>query len=129
MPADQIERLTANARRRSELTLQKAQIALVTMAARGDAITVASLAKNAEISRSWIYTQPELRDRIEQLNQAAAPRPPRSAAASRASVDSLKRRLELAHQRIGQLRDENQQLRREVEQLHGQLRDQRQRNT
>ena len=126
MPADQVERLTANARRRSVLTMQKAQDALAAMAARGGAITIADLAKNAEISRSWIYTQPELRDRIEHLNQAAAPRPPRSAAASRASLESLKRRLDLAHQRITQLRHENGELRRTVEQLHGQLRDHRQ---
>ena len=123
MPADQIERLTANARRRSEETLQKAQHAITAMAARGDTVTVASLAKHAEVSRSWIYTRPELRERIEQLHQAAPARPPRSAAASRASLDSLKRRLDLAHHRIGQLREENQQLRREVEKLHGQLRD------
>jgi predicted nucleic acid-binding Zn-ribbon protein len=126
MSVDPIERLTANARRRSEQTLQKAQNALTAMAARGAAVTVASLAKNAEVSRSWIYTQPELRDRIEQLHQAAPLRPPHSAAASRASLESLKRRLDLAHQRITQLRYENGQLRRAVEHLHGQLRDRRQ---
>jgi len=127
MPVDPIERLTANARHRSEQTLHKAQNALTAMAARGDAVTVASLAKTAEVSRSWIYTQPELRDRIEQLHQAAPLRPPRSAAASRASLESLKRRLDLAHQRITQLRHENGELRHAVEHLHGQLRDQRQR--
>jgi len=126
MSVDPIERLTANARRRSEQTLQKAQDALTAMAARGEAVTVASLAKNAEVSRSWIYTQPELRDRIEQLHQAAPLRPPHSAAASRASLESLKRRLDLAHQRIIQLRHENGQLRHAVEHLHGQLRDRRQ---
>ncbi len=126
MSVDPIERLTANARRRSEQTLQKAQEALTAMAARGDAVTVASLAKNAEVSRSWIYTQPELRDRIEQLHQAAPLRPPHSAAASRASLESLKRRLDLAHQRITQLRHENGQLRHAVEHLHGQLRERRQ---
>lgn len=125
MRADQVERLTATARRRSEQTMQKAQGALAAMAARGGAITIAGLAKNAEVSRSWIYTQPELLDRIEQLNQAAAPRPPRSAAASRASLESLKRRLDLAHQRITELRHENGELRRVVERLHGQLRDHR----
>lgn len=126
MPADQVERLTANARRRSEQTLQKAQDALAAIAASGGAITVAGLAKYAEISRSWIYTQPELRDRIERLNQAAAPRPPHAAAASRASLESFKRRLDLAHQRITQLRQENGELRRTVEQLHGLLRDYKQ---
>lgn len=123
MSVDQIERLTANARRRSEQTMQKAQDTLTAMAANGETVTVAILAKNADVSRSWIYTQPELRDRIEQLNQAAAPRPPRTPAASRASLGSLKRRLDLAHQRIAQLREENGQLRHAVEQLHGQLRE------
>jgi hypothetical protein len=126
MPVDPIERLAANARRRSEQTLQKAQDAISVMAARGDAITVAGLEKNADVSRSWIYTQPELRERIEELRQAATARPPRSAAASRASLDSLKHRPHLAYQRIGQLRDHNQRLRREVELLHGQLRHRRQ---
>ena len=93
------------------------------MAARGDTVTVASLAKGANVSRSWIYTQPELRDRIEQLHHAEPARPPRTPGASRASLDSLKRPLELAHQRIAQLREENGQLRHAVEQLHGQLRD------
>ena len=125
MSVDQIERLTANARRRSEQTLQRAQDTLTAMVARGDTITVASLAKNADVSRSWIYTQPELQGRIEQLRQTTPARPSRSSAASRASLDSLKRRLELAHQRIAQLREENGQLRHAVEQLHGRLRDRR----
>lgn len=127
MPGDPVERLRANARRRAEQTVQRAYDTLAAMTARGDTITVASLATRAGVSRSWIYTQPELRDRIEQLHLAAPARPPRTPAASRASLDSLKRRLELAHQRIAQLREENRQLRHTVEQLHGQLRDQRSR--
>lgn len=127
MPGDRVERLRANARRRSEQTLQRAQDTLTAMATRGEVVTVASLAKGANVSRSWIYTRPELRDRIEQLHHAPSARPPRTPAASRASLDSLKRRLELAHQCIAQLREENSQLRHTVEQLHGQLRDQRSR--
>ncbi|HEX5349627.1 MAG TPA: DUF6262 family protein [Pseudonocardiaceae bacterium] len=123
MSVEQIELLTANARRRSEQTLQRAQETITAMAARGDSITVARLAQTAGVSRSWIYTQPELRERIEQLRLAAPARPPGSVTASRASLESLKRRLDLAHQRIAQLRDENEQLRRSVEQLHGQLRE------
>lgn len=126
MPVEQIERLTANAQRRSQQTMQRAQETLTAMATRGDALTVARLAQSANVSRSWIYTQPELLERIEQLRHTAPTRPPGSAAGSRASLESLKRRLELAHQRIAQLRDENQQLRRSVEQLHGQLRNRRQ---
>lgn len=123
MPGEPVERLRANARRRSEQTLRRAQDTLTAMVARGDTITVASLAKRANVSRSWIYTQPELLDRIEQLHHAEPARPPRTPSASRASLESLKRRLELAHHRIAQLREENSQLRHTVEQLHGQLRD------
>lgn len=123
MPGEPVERLRANARRRSEQTLRRAQDALTAMVARGDTITVASLTKAANVSRSWIYTQPELLDRIEQLHHAEPARPPRTPSASRASLESLKRRLELAHRRIVDLREENSQLRHTVEQLHGQLRD------
>jgi Family of unknown function (DUF6262) len=125
MSVEHTERLTANARRRSEQTLQRAQETLTAMAASGDTITLAKLAQTADVSRSWIYTQPELREQIEQLRLAAPARPPGPAAASRASLESLKRRLDLAHQRIAQLRDENQKLRRSAEQLHGQLRERR----
>jgi hypothetical protein len=43
-------------------------------------------------------------------------------AASRASDESLRRRLELAHHKITQLRAENQQLRHDLAAAHGQLR-------
>jgi hypothetical protein len=69
------------------------------------------------VSRSWIYTRPELRELIEQL---AAPRIDMSAeSAHRASDESLRRRLALAHQRISQLNNENQQVRKALAQAHG----------
>lgn len=45
-----------------------------------------------------------------------------AALASRASDESLRRRLALAHQRITQLRNDNQQLREALARAHGQLR-------
>lgn len=77
-------------------------------------MTAALLAKQAGVSRSWIYTQPELRNRIRQLRSHQA--------GTRASDDSLRRRLALAHERISQLRAENQQLRDALAHVHGQLR-------
>ncbi len=122
MSVEHIEQLSAHARRRSEQTRRRAHEALAVLAARGEAVTVAVLAKDAAVSRSWIYTQPDLLERIEELRQSAPVRPTNAPTASQASLESLKRRLALAHQRIAQLRDENQQLRRSVEQLHGELR-------
>jgi len=124
LPDERVDRLTQHARVRAEQTLERAQQALAAMAADGDVLTVARLAHRARVSRSWIYTRPELRDRIEQLRHTTTASPTPAAATSRASVDSLRRRLELAHQRITQLRDENRQLRESLALLHGQRRGQ-----
>ena len=97
MPADRANRLVEHARARHEQTLHRARAALTSMADNGDAITVALLAGKAGVSRSWIYTQPELREHIEQLQQATTrPGAPPREAADHASEESLRRRLTLA---------------------------------
>jgi Family of unknown function (DUF6262) len=121
MPADPAHRLAQHARQRHERTIQRAHEELATLADSGDPITIARLATQAGVSRSWIYTQPELRERIEQL-QKAAPGGRGVDSAHRASDESLRRRLNLAHQQITQLRNENQQLRDALARAHGQLR-------
>jgi predicted nucleic acid-binding Zn-ribbon protein len=123
MSVDRANRLAEHARARHEQTLHRAQAALTSMANNGEAITISLLAGKAGVSRSWIYTQPELRDHIEQLQQATTrPDAPRRETANHASEESLRRRLTLAHQRITQLRTENQQLRESLARAHGQLR-------
>jgi len=93
------------------------------LATTGEPISVARVAAVASVSRSWLYTQPELLDRIETLAQkrpapAEADRGPNG---QRASNTSLIRRLELAHQRVGQLTEENQRLRDELARAYGRL--------
>jgi hypothetical protein len=123
MSTDRAHRLAEHARARHEQTLHRAQAALTSMANHGDAITVSLLASKAGVSRSWIYTQPELRDHIEQLQQATIRTgAPRRDTVNHASEESLRHRLDLAHQRITQLRTENQQLRESLAHAHGQLR-------
>ena len=123
MSAEATDRLVRHARTRHEQTLQRARVALGGMTDAGDVITVSGLADRAGVSRSWIYTQPELREQIEQLRQSTAkPTAPRPETDSHASVESLRRRLDLAHQRITELRTENQELRRSLATVHGQLR-------
>lgn len=123
MPADLGGRLAEHARARHEQTLQRARTALAAMTTNGEPVTIARLAAQAAVSRAWIYTQPELRDQIEQArSNAARPGAPGRQASNRASEDSLRRRLELAHQRISQLRAENQQLRQDLAIAHGHLR-------
>ncbi|MBK7723458.1 MAG: transposase [Austwickia sp.] len=97
MTADHIQQLTTHARRRSEQTQRRARQALAALAGSGQDVTVAVLAKNAGVSRSWVYTQPDLLERVEELRHASARATKTSPPAGRASLESLNRRLELAH--------------------------------
>jgi len=126
MHADGSARLARAAQARHEQTLQRARNALQSIADGDSLVTVSELARRAGVSRSWLYTQPELRKRIEQLRQhnrdQTDPVATISNADTRASTDSLRRRLELAHGHIAQLRTENRELRDALARVHGLLR-------
>ncbi len=124
MPADLSGRLAEHARARHEQTLQRAQATLAAMTRDSGTITIARLATEAGVSRAWIYTQPALREQIQQMqrDRATGASPATRQAASKASDESLRRRLELAHHKITQLRAENQQLRHDLAAAHGLLR-------
>jgi hypothetical protein len=118
---DNSERLTQLARARHDQTLQRATIGLASMP-QGEVITVGRLATSAGVSRSWLYTQPDLLEEIERLNHSRGGSA-QSAGDSRASTESNRRRLEIAHDRITELTKENRELRDAVARLHGQLRE------
>jgi hypothetical protein len=126
--ADNSHHLAAAARRRRDDTLARAQTALQRLGDAGQPVSVARLATEAGVSRSWIYTQPELLDQIQQTQPAptngATPHDRQGASAA-----SLLRRLELAHQRIKQLTDDNRRLRDQLARAHGQRRAERQTGT
>jgi Family of unknown function (DUF6262) len=124
MRADNTDRLRRASRQRAEQTRARALAALETMGSAP--ITVARLAAAAGVSRSWIYTQPEL---LERTSVGATERPPRHDVeipeTQRASTTSLQRRLEIAHHRVRQLTHENSQLRDELSLAYGRLRAER----
>jgi hypothetical protein len=122
MPADRSHQLAENARARHENTLRRARSALRAMARDGRQVTIPDLVREAGVSRSWIYTQPELRQEIDQLQRNGQANPRGPAASARASSESLRRRLELSHQVIAQLREENSELRAALARAHGQRR-------
>ena len=122
MLADNTSYLIEDARQRRQQTLERARRALAELAQSGQSVTVAELASRAGVSRSWIYTQPELRDQIQQHQRSHSDSHTARQIVTRASDESLHRRLSLAHERIHQLRKENQQLRESLAHAHGQLR-------
>jgi hypothetical protein len=120
MRADNSRHLADAARKRSERTMSRARQALAEMHKAGQPVTMTTLAARAGISRAWLYGQAELRQQISTLRSTALPQAAPSETA--ASDTSLRHRLTLAHQRIHELIDHNQQLRDQIAALHGQLR-------
>jgi hypothetical protein len=123
MRSDNSRHIIDAARQRSQYTRAKAIQALRTLDAAGEPVTFESVAQKAGVSRSWLYTEPDVRAEIEQL-RAAHPRTPVSPvpARQRTSEASLLRRLEAANDRIRQLTQENKQLREHLARALGEQR-------
>jgi len=113
MRADNSHHIIAAARGRAAATHKRAVNTLRRMAKSGRAITFEALAREAGVSRSWLYNQPDLRAEIERLRLRRDPTSPNRPVPNRqrASDASLLRRLESAAERIRNLEAENQQLR------------------
>ena len=108
--------LSEAAARRHELTRAKAVQALRELDRAGTPVTFAGVAQAAGISRSWLYTQPDISGQIRRLRQEtnAAGSAGGIPAAQRATDASLRARLAAALDRNKQLADENARLRRQL---------------
>lgn len=112
MPADNSRHLIAAARRRSQATHRRAVAALRRMDNQGLPITYQALAQQADVSRSWLYSQPALRTEIDRLRHRQRPAEARPVPDRQRPTDnSLRTRLDLAAHRISNLESENQKLR------------------
>ena len=124
-----IDPLSEAAARRHELTRAKAVQALRELDRAGAPVTFAAVAQAAGISRSWLYTQPDISGQIRRLRtkadgagSAAIP------AGQRATDASLRARLTAALDRNKQLADENARLRRQLARALGDQRSARTRS-
>jgi len=100
--------LSEAAARRHELTRARAVQALRELDRAGAPVTFAGVAQAAGISRSWLYTQPDISSHIRRLREKA------DGAGQRATETSLRARLTAALDRNKQLADENARLRRQL---------------
>jgi Family of unknown function (DUF6262) len=103
--------LSQAAARRHELTRAKAIQALRESDRSGQPVTFAGIASAAGISRSWLYTQPDISDQIRRLRTKTDRTVP---AGQRATDASLRARLTAALDRNKQLADDNARLRRQL---------------
>ena len=115
MRPDNTAPIIAAARRRHELTRAKAIRALRELSHAATPVTFEAVARQAGVSRSWLYAQPDIRAQVQQLRDTTAKAPARPVPArQRASDASLLARLETALARNRELASENQQLRQQL---------------
>jgi hypothetical protein len=114
MRADNSRHIRQAARQRHELTRSKAVAALRGLENQGAAVTFESVAAAAGVSRSWLYTQSDLRADIIRLREGRRPDRPQSSRRDSASTDSLRARLAVAQDRIRTLTEENARLQHQL---------------
>ena len=123
--------LAVAAARRHELTRARTIQALRELDRAGTPVTFAAVAAAAGISRSWLYTQPDIRDQIQQLRSATVNTSAHAAipAGQRATDASLRARLTTALERNRLLAEENARLRRQLARALGDQRSARQQSS
>jgi hypothetical protein len=112
MRADNSRHLVVVAQQRAEQTRTRALRALRRLDGTGTAVTFEAVAREAGVSRSWLYNQADLRAQIQALRtRTRSPSPPPTPQRQAASDASLLRRLEATTERLRQLEEDNRQLR------------------
>jgi uncharacterized protein YdcH (DUF465 family) len=125
-PDRRVIALGAAATRRSQAAHARAKTALRALDARGEPITFQAVAHAAGVSRQWLYTQPELRDEIEQLRAADSNLEDRPVPTlERASDNSLRHRNRALLEENQRLRAELVAVKDELAVALGELRDRR----
>jgi hypothetical protein len=122
MPADNRAALATATSHRAHATRQRARAALQRLDRDGTTVTFAAVAAAADVSRSLLYRDPDLRaeiDRIRGSDTLGTVRPP---AAERTTEQSLQQRLATALDDNHTLRAENHQLHEQIAVLLGQQR-------
>lgn len=122
MPADNRAALTVATRRRTETTRERARTALRRLDRAGTPITFVAVAASADVSRSLLYRDPDLRAEIDRLRSRDPLGPIRPPAVEQTSDASLQQRLGTALEDNRMLRDENHQLRGQLAVLLGEQR-------
>ena len=108
---------------RSQDTAARARRAVRELTKRGTEINFAAVAVAANVSRQFLYTNPELRQEIEQLRGERRTALSRTSVLERGSDASIRARLRAALDDNQRLRDENSRLRGELAVTHGRVRE------
>jgi hypothetical protein len=119
---ERAEGLRRAAEARHEAAAIRAETALKALRRQSKTVNYVQLAKTAGVSRSWLYRQPEIRQRVERMREASPLPEQRGQAAQRASADSLRQKLHTYREELARLRTENTALKEQLAQRLGEAR-------
>lgn len=120
--ADNSHHLQRAAVARHESAMARARNAIEQLDRACIPVTFAAVAAAAGVSRSWLYTEADLRDAITGLRRTRSATSTAAPAAQRATTDSLLERLDSARDEITRLRAENTTLHARVARSLGEQR-------
>jgi hypothetical protein len=120
--ADNAHHLRRAAAARHAAAVDRARAAIEGLDRTGQPVSFTAVARTATVSRSWLYSQTDLRAAILDLRREPALAIPAPPAAQRASLESLRQRLDGARQDITQLRTENAALHEQLARALGEQR-------
>jgi hypothetical protein len=108
--ADNARFLAEAAAARHHATMGRAHHAIEELDRSGQPINFCAVVEAANVSRAWLYREPDVRDLIIRL-RTAHPGPPGNPANQRATTESLRQLLDTARHEIAQRRSDTLNLR------------------
>ncbi|HHC9741293.1 TPA: DUF6262 family protein [Staphylococcus aureus] len=107
------------AKQKSQKTSEKVDKAISKFSIEGKAINFNSIAKEANVSKSWLYKEHDIRQRIESLRERqitsnVVSKPKKSSRSEEILIKTLKRR-------VMELKKENKKLQNQIQKLYGDL--------
>lgn len=122
---NKIETLQAIAFEKKKKALEKTEQAITALIKAGKRISIAAVARQANVSQSYLYKYPELKERIQRLRDQQSRQPlattqSATEASNRVIVTELRHRLKKLDAQLLELRNINESLAGQVHQLIGQ---------
>lgn len=115
------EAVVAYAKKKKEETVEKVEQAIKQLVQQNEKINFNTVTMAAGVSKSYLYNQTELRERIETLRQQQSEVTSPKKIKKNMSLENKDSLIQVFRERIRELEKENKQLKEEIKRVNGKL--------